>query len=135
MRENQMRRNLKEILGSDIILRKKRLSKSSKDKEIFCEVLDELKLILERGYCLEHDYGISLEGWDEKFLYIIDGLFNLHFSKPQLDLINWWLFDKHASLGETQILTDAESGEEIPSETSEEIWILVSQIKKLDKNK
>ncbi len=133
--ENHMRRNLRELLGSDIILRKKRLTKQSKDKQIFCEVLNDIKLLVERSYCLEHDYGISLEGWDEKFLYIIDGLLNLKFEKPQRDLINWWLFDKHVSTGEVQELTDVDSGKPIPSDTAEDIWELISSIKKLDKSK
>ncbi len=133
--ENHMRRNLRELLGSDIILRKKRLTKQSKSKQIFCEVLNDIKLLMERSYCLEHDYGISLEGWDEKFLYVVDGLLNLKFEKPQRDLINWWLFDKHTSTGEVQELTDMESGAEIPSDTAADIWELISSIKKLDKPK
>jgi len=84
--ENHMRRNLRELLGSDIILRKKRLTKQSKSKQIFCEVLNDIKLLMERSYCLEHDYGISLEGWDEKFLYVVDGLLNLKFENSQIDL-------------------------------------------------
>ena len=131
--ENHMRRNLKELLGSDIILKKRRLTKQSKDKQIFCEVLDDIKLLVERSYHLEHDYGISLEGWDEKFLYVVDGLLNLRFEKPQRDLINWWLFDKHVSTGEVQELNDIDSGTLIPSDTAEDIWDLISSIKKLDK--
>ena len=80
-------------------------------------------------------YGISLEGWDEKFLYVVDGLLNLKFEKPQRDLINWWLFDKHTSTGEVQELTDMDSGAEIPSDTAADIWELISSIKKLDKPK
>lgn len=131
--ENHMRRNLRELLGSDIILRKRRLTKQSKNKQIFCEVLDDIKLLMERSYCLEHDYGISLEGWDEKFMYIIDGLLNLKFDKPQRDLINWWLFDKQTSTGEIQELNDIDSGSVIPSDTSADIWELISSIKRLDK--
>jgi len=131
--ENHMRRNLRELLGSDIILRKRRLTKQSKDKQIFCEVLNDIKLLMERSYCLEHDYGISLEGWDEKFMYVIDGLLNLKFDKPQRDLINWWLFDKHTATGEIQELNDIDSGKVIPSDTAEDIWELISSIKKLDK--
>ena len=132
MSENHMRRNLKELLGSDIILRKKRLSKQTKDKQIFCEVLIDIRMLMERSYALEHDYGISLEGWDEKFLFVIDGLLNLHFDKPQRDLINWWLFDKSTATGELQTLNDIETGEEIPSDTAEDIWNIISQIKRLD---
>ena len=131
--ENHMRRNLRELLGSDIILRKRRLTKQSKDKQIFCEELDDIKLLMERSYCLEHDYGISLEGWDEKFMYIIDGLLNLKFDKPQRDLINWWLFDKQTSTGEIQELNDIDSGKVIPSDTAADIWELISSIKRLDK--
>ena len=131
--ENHMRRNLRELLGSDIILRKRRLTKQSKNKQIFCEVLDDIKLLMERSYCLEHDYGISLEGWDEKFMYIIDGLLNLKFDKPQRDLINWWLFDKQTSTGEIQELNDIDSGKVIPSDTAADIWELISSIKRLDK--
>ena len=131
--ENHMRRNLRELLGSDIILRKRRLTKQSKNKQIFCEVLDDIKLLMERSYCLEHDYGISLEGWDEKFMYVIDGLLNLKFDKPQRDLINWWLFDKNTATGEIQELNDIDSGKVIPSDTAADIWELISSIKRLDK--
>ena len=53
-------------------------------------------------------------------------------SKDQKQIIEWYLYDKFLPTGEMLILNDAETGEEIPTDTPEDIWELVLQYEKKD---
>ena len=47
-------------------------------------------------------------------------------------MINWWLYDKFLPSGEDLILNDNETDEEIPTETAEDIYDLLEQLKLKD---
>ena len=47
-------------------------------------------------------------------------------------MINWWLYDKFLPSGDVLILNDNETHEEIPTETPEDIWDLLQELKKRD---
>ena len=47
-------------------------------------------------------------------------------------MINWWLYDKFLPSGDVLILNDNETHEEIPTETAEDIWDLLQELKKRD---
>ena len=47
-------------------------------------------------------------------------------------MINWWLYDKFLPSGDVLILNDNETDEEIPTETPEDIWNLLQELKKRD---
>ena len=47
-------------------------------------------------------------------------------------MINWWLYDKFLPSGDVLILNDSETEEEIPTETPEDIWDLLQELKKRD---
>jgi hypothetical protein len=56
----------------------------------------------------------------------------LHFTEKQRSMINWWLYDKFLPSGEVLILNDNETDEEIPTETAEDIYDLLEQLKLKD---
>ena len=49
----------------------------------------------------------------------------LLFNKEQKQIIEWWLYDKFLPTGEMLVLNDIKTGEEIPTETPDDIWELV----------
>jgi hypothetical protein len=127
---NKIKSYIDDILGAKSSLRKKLPSKKSYEKELFCEILQNLQFVNSRTLGMKHDYKINMMEYDDPFYVIIENLVKLKFSKEQQNLINWWLYDKFLPTGETLILTDKKTNEVIPSDTPEEIWDLIIEQKK-----
>ena len=122
-----------DILGTKSDLRKKLPAKKSREKELFCEVLQNLQFVNGRTLGLKHDYKVNFMDYDDSFYVIIENMFLLHYTQEQRNVINWWLYDKFLPTGEVLMLTDKETEEIIPSETPEDIWDLVQKQKKKKK--
>ena len=61
----------------------------------------------------------------------IEALLELHFNKNQIQIIHWWLYEKWntGNVDEVLQLNNTETGEELPSDTPEELWDLVQSLK------
>tara|TARA_R110001592_G_scaffold299575_1_gene570618 strand:+ start:34 stop:456 length:423 start_codon:yes stop_codon:yes gene_type:complete len=123
-----------DILGATSSLREKLPSKISKEKELFCEILQNLHFVNGRTMGMKHDYKVNMMEYDDPFYVSIENLFQLHYTQEQRNIINWWLYDKFLPTGEVLILTDKVTEDEIPSDTPEEIWDLIQEQKNEKKN-
>ena len=119
-----------DILGTKSNLRDKLPAKKSKEKELFCEILQNLQFVNTRTMGMKHDYKVNMMDYDDPFYVVIENLFQLNYTQEQRNLINWWLYDKFLPTGEVLILTDKEDGEVIPSDTPEDIWNLMQEHEK-----
>ena len=123
-----------DILGTKSSLRKKLPSKKSYEQELFCEILNNLQFVNNRTMGLKHDYKINMMEYDDPFYVTIENFFQLHYTREQQNVINWWLYDKFLPTGEVLILTHKETEEIIPSDTPEDIWDLIQDQKNEEKN-
>jgi len=128
----KIKKYIDEILNTESSLAAKRPLKRDKLRTLFCAVLNELTLVNARAVGMKHDYNVDLTDYDDPFFKIIDSLMKLHFNERQRSMINWWLYDKFLPSGDILILNDNETHEEIPTETPEDIWDLMEQIKLKD---
>ena len=119
-----------DILGTKSSLRKKLSSKKSYEKELFCEVLQNLQFINGRTLGMKHDFKVNMMEYDDPFYITIENLFQLHYTQEQRNVINWWLYDKYLPTGEVLVLTNKDTEEVIPSETPEDIWDLIQEHEK-----
>ena len=119
-----------DILGTKSSLRDKLPSKKSKEKQLFCEVLQNLQFVNGRTMGMKHDYKVNFMEYDDPFYVAIEDLFKLHYTQEQRNVINWWLYDKFLPTGEVLILTNKDTEEIIPSETPEDIWDLIQEHEK-----
>tara|TARA_R110001632_G_scaffold40292_1_gene100924 strand:- start:292 stop:714 length:423 start_codon:yes stop_codon:yes gene_type:complete len=118
-----------DILGAKSTLLEKLPSVISHEKELFCEVLQNLQFVNGRTMGMKHDYKINMMDYDDPFYVALENMFQLHYTQEQRNLINWWLYDKFIPTGEMLILTDKDTEEEIPSDTPEDIWDLIQERK------
>ena len=79
---------------------------------------------------MKHDYKVNMMDYDDPFYVAIENFFQLHYTPEQRNIINWWLYDKFLPTGEILVLTDKESGEEILTDTPEDIWDLIQKYEK-----
>ena len=121
---------IEDILGAKSSLRKKLPSKKSKEKELFCEILQNLQFVNSRTLGMKHDYKVDMMDYDDPFYVTIENLFQLNYTQEQRNIINWWLYDKFLPTGEVLVLTNKETEEIIPSETPEDIWDLIQEHEK-----
>ena len=121
---------IEDILGTKSSLRKKLPAKKSKEKELFCEILQNLQFVNSRTMGMKHDYKVNMMEYDDPFYIALENLIKLHYTQEQQNVINWWLYDKFLPTGEVLILTNKETEEVIPSETPEDIWDLIQDHEK-----
>ena len=121
---------IEDVLGTKSSLRKKLPAKKSKEKELFCEMLQNLQFVNSRTMGMKHDYKVNMMDYDDPFYIALENLIQLHYTQEQRNVINWWLYDKFLPTGEVLILTNKETEEVIPSETPEDIWDLIQEKKK-----
>ena len=98
-------------------------------------VLNELAFVNARAVGMKHDFSVDFTNYDDPFFKTIDSLMKLHFTEKQRSMINWWLYDKFLPTGEVLILNDNDTEEEIPTETAEDIWDLLQELKLKDEEK
>ena len=116
-----------EILGTKSSLRKKLPSKLSHEKQLFCEILQNLQFVNGRTMGMKHDFKINMMEYDDPFYIALENMFHLHYTQEQRNIINWWLYEKFLPTGEILVLTDKETSEVIPSDTPEDIWDLIQE--------
>ena len=128
----KIQKSINDILGIKSGLIKKRPSVKEKRRELFNTVLTGLAQVNGRSLGLKHDYHIDFIEYDETFFSVIEALLDLQFNRQQKSIIEWYLYDKILPTGETLILTNQKTGEEIPTDTPDDIWDLVQQYEKED---
>ena len=119
-----------DILGTKSSLRKKLPSKKSRERDLFCEILQNLQFVNARTMGMKHDYKVNMMEYDDPFYVVIENLFKLNYTQEDRNVINWWLYDKFLPTGEVLILTDKKTEEVIPSDTPQDIWNLIQDQKK-----
>ena len=128
----KIQKSINDILGIKSGLIKKRPSVKAKRRELFNIVLTGLAHVNSRSLGLKHDYNVDFVEYDESFFNVIEALLDLQFNKQQKSIIEWFLYDKFLPTGEVLILTDTNTGIEIPTETANDIWNLVQKYEKKD---
>ena len=124
---NKIQKSINDILGTNSSLSKKRPTINDKKKELFSTILNGLAYLNSRSVGLKHDYKIDFIEYDDTFFNVIEALMKLHFTKEQRNIINWWLYDKFLPSGDMLILNDEKTGEEIPTDTPDDLWELIRQ--------
>ena len=125
----KIKKYIDEVLNTKSSLTAKRPVKQDKLKKLFCTVLTEIQFVNARAVGMKHDFNIDFTEYDDPFFRAISSLMKLHFSDKQRSMINWWLYDKFLPSGDVLILNDNETHEEIPTETAEDIWDLLQDLK------
>jgi len=128
----KIKKYIDEILNTKSSLTAKRPLKQDKLKKLFCNMLTEIQFVNARAIGMKHDYNLDFTEYDEPFFKAIEASIKLQFSEKQKNLINWWLYDKFLPSGEMLVLNDNETHEEIPTETPEDIWDILQELKRID---
>jgi len=105
------------------------------EKKLFIENIVLLKEIEDRRDFMEEEIGMDMSSYEEKFLQIIENLFRMYFSKEQMALIQYYLYQVPL-IENWDGKIDISDGKEIMTvefETPEQVWDVISSIKKVKK--
>ena len=131
MADEQLKKELKKILkikGTNIS--RTRPVRGYIKKESFCKFIEIYKYANDRTLLLRMEHQIDFVNFEEPFVQAIEALLTLHFNKSQKQIIEWWLYEKwNQPDGSVLQLNNAETEEEIPSDTPEELWELLQTLK------
>jgi len=130
MANDKLKQELKNILKIKSSVSKERPVKGLVKKDNFCKFIELYKHANDRTLLLKGEYQVDFINYEEPFVQAIEALLELHFNKNQVQIIHWWLYDKWNTGDETVLqLNNTETGEEIPSDTPEELWDLIQTLK------
>jgi len=130
MANDQLKKDLKDILKIKGTVTKQRPVKGLIKKEAFIRFIEMYKYANDRTMILKIEHAIDFVNFEEPFVQSIEALIELHFNKNQLQIIHWWLYEKWNQPGDDVLqLQNTETGEELPTDTPEELWNLVQTLK------
>jgi len=130
MANDQLKKDLKDILKIKGAVTKQRPVKGLIKKEAFIRFIEMYKYANDRTMILKMEHAIDFVNFEEPFVQSIEALIELHFNKNQIQIIHWWLYEKWNQPGDDVLqLQNTETGEELPTDTPEELWDLVQTLK------
>lgn len=116
-----------QILNVKSLVRKKKKTQVEKKKELFVMIINSIEQIINRQNLMYAELNLDLTKYDEAFLDVIDALFILHFSKENVELISYYLYERVAPDGTINPLIDSDNNEYI-LEAAEDLWNLLTLV-------
>ena len=130
MPDKQLKKDLKNILKIKGNIIRSSPVKGQIRKEHFCRFLENYRFANDRALMLKQDFQVDFVHFEEPFVQSIEALMKLHFNKSQIQLLEWWLYEKfNQSDGSIAQLNHTETEDDIPSNTPEELWDLLQSLK------
>jgi hypothetical protein len=91
-------------------------------------MLNAFKYVNDRAVLMKTEIGVDFILYEDPFFTIIESLLEIAYNKKQQALINWWIYEKWDHPEGVLILTNQDTGEEIPTDTAEELYELLQII-------
>lgn len=114
------------IIGQETSFRKVKKTQEDQKRILFCKIIDALIVAEERSIMLNEGHNLSLDTYNQLFFDIITDFFSFNFTKKQVNLINFYLYDRYSPDGSILDLID-ENENVVPLETSADLWYLLQK--------
>jgi len=117
------------ILGCPTGVKRKNYNKDNYNQVSFCETIDNIDHLIQRNIVMKHDFGISMEKYNEMFFDTIDMLLEMNYDENELKIINFYLYGRFNIDGTSNTLVDEETNEVIILESSDDLWNVLEDMK------
>lgn len=130
-----IRQAINNYLKGNIRISERDLDRATMEKKLFIESILLLREIEDRRDFMEAELGVDMTIYEEKFIQVIDNLFKMHFNKEQLALIQYYIYQiPTLDNWDGKIdLSDGKSMITVDFETPEQVWNVISSLKKVKK--
>jgi len=131
-----MKKAIREIINNSlqtkVRLVEKDIATDIMEKKLFIDSILLLKEIDDRRDFMESELGLDMSVYEEKFLQVVENLLRIHYSKEQLALIQFYLYQVPLIDGYDGKI-DLADGKEVITvefETPEDVYKIINSIKK-----
>ena len=130
MANEQIKKNLNDFLKIQGSVSKERPVKGLIKKETFVKFINNYKYANDRTIVMKNDFMVDFVNFEEPFVQAIEALMALYFTPNQQQLVEWWLYEKWTTEdGMPLQIQNTETGEEINTDTPENLWELLKELK------
>jgi hypothetical protein len=129
-----IKQSLQDILNVDFKVKRKKKTELDIQKDLFFKIIISLEKLNMRSNVLNTDLDIDLTKYDETFYDVLDNLLILHFGKNIAEIIFFYVYDRIDQDGNIASLSDM-GGNKIVLENIHDLWNLIQNIDKIQKNK
>jgi hypothetical protein len=126
--EENVKKSIDLVLGVKTTPKKSRKKYDDTRKAEFMTFIDNLMFIELRTMDLEETFGINLDSYNNHYNQAIGSLLSLMFNKKQVQLIYFYVYDRHLPDGTLVDLMD-EEGNVIPLNSVHDLWDLIKVTK------
>lgn len=130
---NGIKKSVDDILGTDTFLKRKKKSEDDMNRERFEKIIQTLEEVEVRAMILGNDLKLDFTEYDEKFYFVIDSLFHMHFGKEGAEVIFFYLYDRINPDGTPNGLMN-DDGDVIELTSPNDLWHLLKAIQNKEKS-
>lgn len=128
--ENSHDQNVKvaidKIIGQETSLRKLKKNQEDQKRILFNRIIDTIITTEERSVMLGEGYKMDMTDYNQPFFDIITDFLSYSFNKKQVNLINFYLYDRYCADGSVLDLIE-EDGSILPLNNSNDLWYLLNK--------
>jgi hypothetical protein len=102
--KKNLEEGFKKLFNSSIILKKQRINRENKKKQLFVSFLNEYEETLKKSFDLSNQFKIDLYEYEEGYFSSIDKLMLLMWGESAYDVISYYLYDRFSLDGSLNVL-------------------------------
>lgn len=114
----------------------RRPSKNIMEKELFIEAITLLQEIEDRRDFMEEEMGMDMTSYEEKFIQVIENLFNINYSPEQVAIVQYYVYEyplEDSKKGKINLNINGKKVEVANFDTPEDVWNVVQSLRKKSK--
>lgn len=114
----------------------RRPSKNIMEKELFIEAITLLQEIEDRRDFMEEEMGMDMTSYEEKFIQVIENLFNINYSPEQVAIVQYYVYEyplEDSKKGKIDLSINGKKVEIVNFDTPEDVWNVIQSLRKKSK--
>lgn len=126
--EENVKASIDKIIGQKTVTKRARKTEEDIKKAAFKKAIENLVYSEERQILLMEEYEIDTSKYTLYLFEVIDNLFNMLFNREQINVINFYIYDRYTADGNILSLQNSE-GKLIPLDTPDDLWEVLKTLK------
>lgn len=114
------------IIGQETSFRKVKKTQDDHKRILFNRIIESIIVAEERSVMLDEAHSLDMAKYNQVFFDVITDFLSFSFNKQQVNLINFFLYDRYCTDGSVLDLVD-DDGNIVPLNTASDLWYLVNK--------
>jgi hypothetical protein len=114
------------IIGQETSFRKLKKTQDDHKRVLFIRIMEAIITAEERAIGLDEGFQMDMTKYNQVFFDLITDFFSFSFNKQQVNLINFYLYDRYSPDGSVLDLVD-EDENTVPLNTPGDLWYLLNK--------